>query len=356
MVTILLILTIQANIPAGFVQVSRIRIVEGNPMRKIKYQTIAAVVLICGWMVLFVISGTAQKTSTVKSAKDFETWSIHSSAFISLREGGKSFSLNSKGDLQRRSKNIETRGTVEAADLQEITNLIQNLNLPRTRTRTVKGKKIYDYPYWSFTILLDGKSFPVEGFSFADAKFLVLTATQRKTLDQLKLKLETFKTEPARAYDNSSWHENSTELDPTEKKMVFRYEYWNNARGFQHHGWYINELGDIYKYGYDLVIDPKNPGNRKYKFKTPPTLVGRVTPEVLAEKRKLISHAANGIYSERSAANDAGESTITAFVPDAKTGKFRKIVLNKTGDYEGSNSSPKAAELVDWLKTAVPEG
>jgi len=167
-------------------------------MRKTKYQTIAAVVLICGWVILFGISGIAQKTLTVRNTNALNTWAIHSSAILSLSEGGRTFSLDSAGNLQKRTKNIfESKKIVEPAELQQIAKLVQKLNLPRTKSRTVKGKGLYDYSYSNLTIMLNGKSFIVEGSSFDDEEFLVLTATQRKTLDQLKRKLETFKTESA---------------------------------------------------------------------------------------------------------------------------------------------------------------
>ena len=118
-----------------------------------------------------------------------ENWSIHSSAFLGLREGGRSFSLDSRGGLEKRSKNHETKTTVHAADLQEIAKLIQELNLPRAKTRSVRGKKIYDFPYWNFTISLNGKSFLMEGFSFYDAKFVVMTKNRRKAFSKLKDKL-----------------------------------------------------------------------------------------------------------------------------------------------------------------------
>jgi len=117
------------------------------------------------------------------------SWSIHSSAFLSLREGGRSFSLDSRGNLERRTKNLETKRTVQTADLQEIAKLIQELNLPRAKTKLVRGRRIYDFPYASLTISLNGKSFLMEGSSFYDAKFVVITKARQQTFSKLKDKL-----------------------------------------------------------------------------------------------------------------------------------------------------------------------
>jgi hypothetical protein len=118
-----------------------------------------------------------------------ENWSIHSSVFLGLREGGRSVSLDSKGNLEKRSKNQESKITVHAADLQELTELIRELGLPRAKTRTVKGKKIYDFPDSSFTITLNGRSFLMDGSSFYDARFVVMTKNRQQAFSRLKEKL-----------------------------------------------------------------------------------------------------------------------------------------------------------------------
>lgn len=131
------------------------------------------------------ITAEAQKLS----GNTFRTWEISSSAFLSLREGGRSFLLDSNGILKKRRGNSETTEIVKAEALQEIVGLLQELDLSRTRTKTVNGKRIYDYPYWNFTIVLDGKGFLMEGFSFGDAKFTVLTEKRKQTFAKLKEKL-----------------------------------------------------------------------------------------------------------------------------------------------------------------------
>ncbi len=144
---------------------------------------------------LIMLLGTVLLTGsfTAKAQKlpgnTFRTWEITSSAFVSLREGGKSFLLDSKGNLVKRRKDSETKETVKEEGLQEIVRLLQDLDLPRTVTKSVKGKRIHDYPYWNFTIVLDGKSFLMEGFSFGDTKVTVLTEKRKQNFAKLKEKL-----------------------------------------------------------------------------------------------------------------------------------------------------------------------
>jgi hypothetical protein len=151
-----------------------------------KQNRLLSLVVALGFLVFGFSMAEAQKTSD----KKIKTWAIYYSRFISLREGGRSFSLDGRGNLEKSSKKGETKETLVEADLQEIVKLLQELNLPGTKTKTVKGKKIYDYPYWSFTIELNGKSFLMEGFSFNDAKFLVLTKKQEQIFAKLNKKME----------------------------------------------------------------------------------------------------------------------------------------------------------------------
>jgi hypothetical protein len=130
-------------------------------------------------------------------------------------------------------------------------------------------------------------------------------------------------------------------LDPEKQKMVFRYEYWNIGRN---KGWYMDELGDIYKYSYQ----PNKDG-----FVTPPTLIGRVAAGDLAEKRKLIEQSAKGNIRKQRGGYDRGTHTIVAFLIDERTGKYREVLLTKHGDFEVSNDTPEAALLVDWLTKVI---
>lgn len=144
-------------------------------------------ITVAGFLIL---TGNFNAQAQKVQGNKIKNWEITYSAFISLREGGKSFSLDSKGNFEKRSKNNKTNETLKDADLQEIVKLLAELNLPGTKTKTVKGKGIYDYPYWHFTIELDGRSYLMEGLSFDDADYLVLSKKQQRTFAKLKEKLK----------------------------------------------------------------------------------------------------------------------------------------------------------------------
>lgn len=131
----------------------------------------------------------AQTKSQTDKTPTFKAWRISYSQGGGLKGFSKAYSIDSESNLKVKNNKDETIKEVEKSDLSIIKNLLQQLKLPTTKTKVVKGKQIYDGIYSTFTITLDGKDFRVEGSSFYDAKYLYLTKTQQDTLKQLKEKL-----------------------------------------------------------------------------------------------------------------------------------------------------------------------
>jgi hypothetical protein len=130
-------------------------------------------------------SFTAVEAQTAR----FKTWKItvsQSGGFAGIR---KSYTLDQKGNLNRVDKTQQNFELIDREKVLEIGKLIKELNLPRTKLKTVKGDKIYDGIYAGLIITLDGKNYHVEGNSFDDAEYLALSAEQRATLEKLKAKL-----------------------------------------------------------------------------------------------------------------------------------------------------------------------
>ncbi len=320
----------------------------------------------------FFVVGAAFTVKAQKLSNKFKTWEISEGQSGGIAGMIKSYSLDSKGNLIERDGSIETTKKIDETSLQEIVKLLEELKLPRTRTRIVKGDRIYDGVYGDFTIRLDGKVYKVEGNSFYKEKQVVLSASQKKTLDKLKSKLAEIirtatietETDPSSKVDNAKTEQTESSivirdstapLDPAKQKMVFRYEYRNNARRFQDEGWYMDEQGRVYKFSYDRVPDSQNKNKFKLIFKVAPTLIAQISPEILTEKRKLLKAVEKGKYTERQAANDAGTGTVSAFFPNARTGEYREVKLTTRGDYEGNNSAAEADVLLKWFLAVVPD-
>lgn len=138
-------------------------------------------------------------------------------------------------------------------------------------------------------------------------------------------------------------------LEPAKQQMLFRGEYSNYAWGYRHHGWYVDAKGGIYTFQYVKL------GSRTKLKTVVPKRVGQVDPKTLNAKRSLIPLAAKSTLVRKHAAYDAGVSTLTAYLPDKETGKYREVELSVSGDVKGENPSTAAKELVRWLTSLKPE-
>ncbi len=143
-------------------------------------------------------------------------------------------------------------------------------------------------------------------------------------------------------------------------KILFEIRYVNFAWGIQRSLIYIDHKGGIYKYVFtqgdnlftesgrniytEQELEDKYNHNRK--------LIGSISPEILAEKVKLIEPASKGKYSESvSRGADQGATTIACYIYDEATKHYREVVLNTKGDVNYENLSNSAKDLVVWLES-----
>jgi hypothetical protein len=143
---------------------------------------------ITGFLLILTIMTTGLLTVKAQSSQP-KAWKI-----TVLQSGGyagimKSYTFDHDGNLNRVNKSQQNFEKIDEAKTGEIGKLVKELNLPRTKLKTVKGLRINDGIYSSIVINLDGKDYAVEGTSFDDAKYLALSKKQKITLEKLKIKL-----------------------------------------------------------------------------------------------------------------------------------------------------------------------
>ena len=142
------------------------------------------------------------------------------------------------------------------------------------------------------------------------------------------------------------------QLDPAKQKMVFLTHAVSvnvtNGRATDA-GFYIDEKGNVYKFD-------RRAKKNKWQFASKPIISGHVDSATLTEKRRLIEQiAASGIFQEEHSKFDAGSYSISAFMPDAKSGEYLEIKLSKKGDFEGQNSASETKKLIEWLQSVAPK-
>ena len=142
---------------------------------------------ILGFLLVFTAIG-----SFAVSAQTFNNWKITMRQTGGFAGINKVVELDSRGILNRIDKNRQTSKKINRWKIAEIERLLEELRLPGTRQKNVKGEKIYDGIYRETVISLDGKNYRLEGSSFDDSKILALSKRQQRTLEKLKEKLEEF--------------------------------------------------------------------------------------------------------------------------------------------------------------------
>ena len=141
-------------------------------------------------LLIFVISGAIRAEAQTEAKENWQITVSQTGGFAGIN---KSYTLDSEGNLERLVKNRESREKIDDEKVREIGKLIEDLKLPGTKLKTVRGLKIYDGVYSNLTIRLNDREYRVAGTSFADAKYLALSKKQKATLEVLKQKLEELK-------------------------------------------------------------------------------------------------------------------------------------------------------------------
>ena len=142
------------------------------------------------------------------------------------------------------------------------------------------------------------------------------------------------------------------------QKVLFQFEYINNAWGYQHTGWLIDSAGSVYCYHKpDNWTFPDSSG-----FIAGPDMEGNVSAtdsichvmdrETLITKMKLfeevsVKHQTEPVHT----GYDMGLAVYAGYAYDRKQDAYRQIVLEMKGDYSVENTSEAARELVDWLES-----
>lgn len=145
-----------------------------------------------------------------------------------------------------------------------------------------------------------------------------------------------------------------------QQKVLFEYHYINNAWGYRHHGFYVDNEGNVYSYDYDKSGERWRPQAKDdlteqallSKYAPAKKLIGTVTPKLLWEMFKLIDAASKGRYSnKRTTARDAGSAAYLAYSFDSNAMKYKPIELCVTGDITYRNTAGSAGVLCHWLST-----
>lgn len=141
-----------------------------------------------------------------------------------------------------------------------------------------------------------------------------------------------------------------------QQEVIFKTEYINAAWGFQHSGIIINKSGEIF--GFNLP-DPWNiPGTNGNissedileNLEQATEFMGTIEAgELITYINKLYRVDPDKLGDPDHQMYDAGVTTFSGYLYNAKEDTYREVLLRQTGDVYIENYSRGAGQIYDWL-------
>jgi hypothetical protein len=139
--------------------------------------------------------------------------------------------------------------------------------------------------------------------------------------------------------------------------VVFQYEYFNYAWGFRHHGFLIDEQGNIQGFRQpEKWMTPDSSGmmtraDLVYNLAQCDTVCGKVDLDVLDRNFLKINNIRSGKIADNGLVMaDAGTGVFSAWYWNEKAEKYENVFLISNGDVYRINTHSDVKEIVEWLK------
>jgi hypothetical protein len=146
---------------------------------------------------------------------------------------------------------------------------------------------------------------------------------------------------------------------PAGQVFLFEVSRTNFAWGYRHEGLYVDRDGRVFRFARPRQGQPWAPAadetyteaELRARFGADPHPAGRIAPAELAAMAGLIGAAARGaLGTPRQAGADQGELYFGCYTYDEGTGRYRRVLLRREGDWVQANTAPEAVELVNRLR------
>lgn len=144
----------------------------------------------------------------------------------------------------------------------------------------------------------------------------------------------------------------------TNQRVFFEVHYFNAAWGYVNHGVLIDSLGNVSSFNLTAESHwnyPDSLGNisradMNENFALCDSVVHNISNDSLQYYVNMIDNAATGKVSEPAyVMADAGIRQYLAYVYDAQSDSYQRIVLYQWGDVMIENNTTAAATLTKWL-------
>jgi hypothetical protein len=150
------------------------------------------------------------------------------------------------------------------------------------------------------------------------------------------------------------WAKDATEANT----LIFQSEYTNYAWGYNHNGWIMDSSGKVNWFqkkatwvfpdslGYVSAVDMQK------NFSACDSVLTQVSAKDFALYAEKAIGCANGQMSKATnTMADAGEHIYAIYLYDPGSNRYKRVILDMTGDWSQQNLATKSKEVVEWMKT-----
>ena len=142
------------------------------------------------------------------------------------------------------------------------------------------------------------------------------------------------------------------------RPMIFQSEYTNYAWGYNHNGWIMESSGEVKRFQKKASwVFPDSLGyiaenDMQKNIQACDSIMAHVSPNDFTQNANKAFTCVNGILTKpKNTMADAGEHIYCFYLYDANRQKYKRFILDMTGDWSQENLAPNAKEVVEWMKT-----
>ena len=140
--------------------------------------------------------------------------------------------------------------------------------------------------------------------------------------------------------------------------LIFQSEYTNYAWGYSHNGWMLDNTGQVKRFqksakwvfpdslGYVSAVDMQK------NFSACDSVMAQVnSTDFTLYAEKATSCATGPMSKAMNTMADAGEHIYAFYLYEPGSNRYKRTILDTTGDWTQQNLATKSKEIVEWMKT-----
>ena len=139
-------------------------------------------------------------------------------------------------------------------------------------------------------------------------------------------------------------------------QIVFQSEYTNYAWGYNHNGWMMDKTGQVKRFQKNarwVFADDQGYLSESDMLKNLAACDSVIAQIGSTELSQYASKASTCVNAESTKPQnlmaDAGEHLYAFYVFEPDLKRYKRVILQKTGDWSQENLAPNAKSIVDWM-------